>query len=184
VATRKTGSAVVAGTVLALAVTGACNRTDEHAEAASESAGGHRAGLETADASRSAKRHYRLGERAQAPDYAMTVRAVEECKVAAHYRPQKGHIKLGVEVTIQGTGTREVPVNPFYAELIDSSGSPRHTSFGGCTPELPALRVRKGDEARGWITFEVPARAHGLRLQYSPFVVGTGRQILSFDLGR
>jgi hypothetical protein len=184
VATRATSSAVVAGTVLALAVTSACSKTDEQAGASSEPAVGDRDAVEATGASRAAKRYHRLGEPAQTADYVMTVRAVKQCKVAAHYRPQKGHVKLGVEVTIQGSGTREVPVNPFYAELIDSSGSPRHSTFGGCTPELPALRVRKGDEARGWITFEVPARAQGLRLEYSPFVVGTGRQTVRFDLGR
>jgi hypothetical protein len=174
------GSSVVAAG-LTLAVGLGCDQLDElGTDAPAAPATGSRTGPDAA----ARDGYHRIGEQAQADDYAMVVRAVSRCKVAPHHQPPVGHEKLGVEVEIRGSTTREVPVNPFYAELVDDQQVTRYISFGGCQPELPSVRIRKGDVAQGWISYEVPSNAHGLKLHYRPYVVGTGRQTLHFDLGR
>jgi len=125
-----------------------------------------------------------VGQTAESTDYVLTVPNVKECPVEPHLEPKQGNVKLGVEVTIEGTGTREVPVNPFYATVSDSNGNQYKCTFGGCEPPLESSRIRKGDRAQGWITFELPKQATGLTLSYSPFVIGTGKQTVRFELGR
>ena len=55
---------------------------------------------------------------------------------------------------------------------------------GGCEPDLKSVRIGKGEKAKGWVTFEVPEKASGLKLTYNPFIIGTAKQELKFDLGR
>ena len=125
-----------------------------------------------------------VGQTAQSTDYAITLRNVKECPVEPAFKPKQGYIKLGVEVEIEGTGKREVPVNPFYATITDSNGYPYNCTFGGCEPPLENVRIRNGEGAKGWITFEIPQQATGLTLEYSPFVIGTGKQTVRFELKR
>ncbi|MEZ4225313.1 MAG: DUF4352 domain-containing protein [Polyangiaceae bacterium] len=125
-----------------------------------------------------------VGDKATAPDYSMTIDNVKECKVKYYFRPKKGNIKLGVEVTIEGTADKDVAVNPFYAKVTDSEGYSYTSTFGGCDPDLKSVRVSKGEKAKGWITFEVPSKSSGLKLAYNPIIIGSGKQELKFDLGR
>ncbi len=127
---------------------------------------------------------WNVGEKATAPDYAMTIENVKECKVKYYFRAKKGNIKLGVEVNVEGTADKDVAVNPFYAKVTDSEGYSYTSTFGGCTPDLKSVRVGKGEKAKGWVTFEVPKKASGLKLTYNPIIIGAGKQQLKFDLGR
>jgi Domain of unknown function (DUF4352) len=97
------------------------------------------------------------------------------CTVAAPLRPAPGLEKLGVEVKITGLTEREVPVNPFYAELRDETGQRFESSLAGCGPTLPVRRVQRGETASGWLTFDVPQGVRNLQLRYAPIVVGLGR---------
>jgi len=125
-----------------------------------------------------------LGQTAQALDYKLTLTAVKECKVKYYFQPKKGYIKLGAEVSVEGTAERQVPVNPFYAELTDAEGETYASTFAGCEPELKSAQVSIGREARGWISFEIPENARRLKFSYAPFVIGRGKQEVTFDLGR
>ncbi len=127
---------------------------------------------------------WNVGDKATAPDYTMTLENVKECKVKYYFKPKKGNIKLGIEVAVEGTADKDVPVNPFYAKVTDSEGYTYNSTFGGCDPDLKSVRLSKGEKAKGWITFEVPAKAAGLKLSYNPFIIGTTKQELKFDLGR
>ena len=127
---------------------------------------------------------YAIGDRAEAAAYAMTVKHVKECTVEHYFKPRKGNIKLGVEVLIEGTADKQIPVNPFYAKLTDSEGYSYTSTFAGCEPALKSVRVGRSEQAKGWITFELPKKASGLKLLYSPFVIGSGKQDLRFALGR
>jgi hypothetical protein len=127
---------------------------------------------------------YKVGETAKAPDFSMSIENVKECKVPYYFKPKKGNIKLGVEVQIEGTADKDVPVNPFYAKVTDADGYSYTSTFGGCDPELKSVRVNKGEKARGWITFEVPEKGKDLKLTYNPFIISTVKQEVKFDLGR
>jgi hypothetical protein len=129
-------------------------------------------------------RTHAVDETAKAPDFEMKVQSVQECKVDEYHRPRAGNLKLGVQVWIQGTSDREVPVNPFSASLTDSAGNSYNMAFGGCQPGLQSVRLRKGDEASGFVTFEIPKQARGLKLEFRPFVLRTGNEPVRFDLAR
>lgn len=125
---------------------------------------------------------YKVGETAQQPDYSMKVTAVKTCTVPTYCTPAGGNIKLGVEVSVQATATKTVPVNPFYAKVTDSQKVEYTSTFCGCTPELQAVSLQPGQSAGGWITFELPAVATGLMMSYTPFIVGSPGAV-TFDLG-
>lgn len=125
-----------------------------------------------------------VGERAESRDYFMTLVAVTTCEVEPHFHPAPGRIKLGLEVLVEARGQREVPTNPFLATLRDSEAREYQADLAGCTPTLRADRLAHGDQARGFITFEVPSDASGLVMTYAPFVVGVGPEALTFALGR
>ena len=125
-----------------------------------------------------------VGERAESRDYFMTLVAVTPCEVEPHFRPAPGHIKLGLEVLLEARGQSEVPTNPFLATLRDSEAREYRADIAGCTPTLRADRLAHSDQARGFITFEVPSDATGLVMTYAPFVVGVGPEVLTFALGR
>lgn len=114
----------------------------------------------------------------------MTIENVKECKVPYYFKPKKGNIKLGVEVQLEGSADKDVPVNPFYAKVTDGDGYSYTSTFGGCDPELKSVRITKGEKAKGWITFEVPQKASSLKLTYNPFIISTVKQEVKFDLGR
>jgi hypothetical protein len=127
---------------------------------------------------------HKLGETAQGGDYKLTVVTVKECNVKYYFKPKKGNIKLGAEVIIEGTADRQVPVNPFYAKLTDAEGYTYASTFAGCEPDLKSRQVGKGEQSRGWVSFEIPEKSTGLKLSYAPFVIGRGKQEIKFDLGR
>jgi hypothetical protein len=124
-----------------------------------------------------------VGDRGDARDYGMTVLGTRPCKLEPHFSPREGNFKLGVEVEIEGRSDREVPVSAFYALLMDAEGNLYRPTLAGCTPSLPSERVREGESVKGFITFELPDAARGLRLSYEPFVLGAGEQRLMFSLG-
>jgi hypothetical protein len=125
-----------------------------------------------------------LGDTGRARDWEMTLLAVKPCEVETYFRPKTGNIKLGVEVEIAGTSDREVPVSAFYAKLVDADGGVHRPTLAGCTPSLSSERVSRGEQVRGFITFELAESVRGLRLSYQPFVVGGSDQIVTFSLGR
>ena len=125
-----------------------------------------------------------IGETAKLPDYALTASDVQECKVPKYFKPKPGNIKLGVRIHIEATGSRQVPVNPFYAKVTDSSGYTYSSVFGGCTPDLKSLRLSSGEKAEGFVTFEIPTTAKGLTLTYMPLIVKSQSQTVVVDLGR
>lgn len=127
---------------------------------------------------------HQVGDKAALPDYRISVVDVKECKSRTYYHPRAGNVWLGVEVAIEATTDKEVRVSPFFARLVDGAGHGHTATFGGCKPELKVSRLAKGDHARGYITFEVPETANGLKLVYDPFVVGGGKQTVAFTIVR
>lgn len=125
-----------------------------------------------------------VGERGVARDYFMTLISVKECRVEPHFKAKPGHLKLGLEVLLEGRTQQEVPTNPFSATLRDDQDREYSADLAGCTPTLRADRITLEKRAHGFITFEIPSDATGLRMKYSPFVMGVGAEELEFSLGR
>jgi hypothetical protein len=130
------------------------------------------------------ERTVRAGEIASTAHYTMSFSSTKECAMAGLFEPREGFIKLGVEVTIQALGPVQVPANPFYATLIDTSNVVYESTLAGCQPALVASQLSEGKRASGWISFDVPAQARGLRLAYAPVLLGGGREEVLLQLGR
>jgi hypothetical protein len=127
----------------------------------------------------------RVGETAQALDYAFTLAETKVCD-RGRIKARPGHLRIGARVEIEAHGDREVPVNPFYARVVDAQrdGYAYTATFGGCEPDLKSSRIGKGERMSGWITFEIPEHARGLELSYSPFIQDRPEQTVTFSLGR
>jgi hypothetical protein len=92
---------------------------------------------------------------------------------------------LTVAVSVEAVGELEVPANPFYAELTDADGRAYRARFRGCEPGLGGPPLRRGERARGLLSFEIPRAARDLRLSYRPRLGTTGEVApLALSLGR
>ena len=109
---------------------------------------------------------YEVGETAVNGAYNLTVVSIAECEGEPAALP--GHLKLQVEVLIEGTGESHTAVSSAFAKLTDAEGHSYSNGAAGCEPELNAAQLRKGEIRRGWLSFELPDRADGLVLSYTP----------------
>ena len=125
-----------------------------------------------------------LGELAEARDYAMSVDSIDDCSVEPPFAPKPDDVQLGGDVVIAGTTANEVPANPFYALLYDEAGGTYESTLAGCEPGLVPRQVTRGEDARGFITFEVPKTAHALTMRYAPLIIGAGPEELRFSVPR
>lgn len=129
-------------------------------------------------------RPHPVGELGHAHDYAMSVESAKDCPMEAPFAPKRGFVKVGLEVSIEGTSSLEVPVNPFYGTLVDAAGETYPSTLAGCEPGLPSVRLVLGQKARGFVTFEIPKAARKLELRYAPVVIGPGVETLRFAVNR
>jgi hypothetical protein len=125
-----------------------------------------------------------VGDTATASDYQITLKSVRECRVEPYLRPTPENLTLGVELLIEGTRERDVPVSPFHAKLQDAEGNSYAATLAGCRPILPSVRVAKGEKVEGWVSFELPRAARDPMLNYEPTIIGSPPQPLRFSLGR
>jgi hypothetical protein len=125
-----------------------------------------------------------VGELGQARDYSMSVDSIKDCPLEPPFAPKRGNSKVGLEISLQGTSDREVPVNVFYATLHDARGDTFSATLAGCEPALPSVRLTRGKTTRGFVTFEIPKSAEKLELHYSPLVIGPGTEELKFAINR
>lgn len=114
----------------------------------------------------------------------MSVDAVRDCHVTERAAPKRGYVRVGLDVTLEGTSAREVPANPYYATLRDASGAVYAGALSGCEPSLPAVRLRRGQKTRGHLNFDVVRTATVLELRYAPPVIGQGTEELRFSVRR
>jgi hypothetical protein len=125
-----------------------------------------------------------VGDTASAADYQLTLVSVRECKVESYLQPKPENLTLGVQIAIEGTRDRDVPVSPFHARLEDADGKTYAATLAGCRPILPSVRVARGERAEGWVSFELPKGAREPKLRYEPVIIGAPAQSLRFSLGR
>jgi hypothetical protein len=129
---------------------------------------------------------YKLGEAAKANDYTLSVDNVQECK-RKWSAPKKGNIFLGVDATVESLGEKQFMASPTHAKVIDSQSltynSLGYASTTNCDPTFKFTQLAKGEKAKGWLIFEVPKGASGLKLSYNPISFGAP-QTVKFDLGR
>jgi hypothetical protein len=129
---------------------------------------------------------YNVGETAEQEDFNLKVSDIKECK-AKYTRPKKGNLLLGVETTIGSKRDRNFYASSSSAKVVDGEGLAHnamgYASTSNCDPTLKGTQLATGEKAKGWLVFEVPKEATGLKLSYSPIVFGES-QTVKFDLGR
>lgn len=118
-----------------------------------------------------------IGERVALPEWALTVLKFESCRTPSFLPVRAGHRRVGALLRIEARSDRfTVPANAFYARLFTADGEEVPPTFGGCEPDLRAAQLEAGEQAEGWVNFEVPEAVGGLELRYAPFVLGIGRR--------
>jgi len=130
---------------------------------------------------------FKVGETAEADNYRLTLISVAECKAKGYTtRPKKGNVYLGAEVLVESKADRTLFVSPVHGKVVDADGITINHKFvykSSCQPKLAAsTRLEKGEKAKGFLTFEVPKEAKGLKLSYTPGLYKA--QTVKFDLGR
>jgi hypothetical protein len=141
----------------------------------------------TATAAPAPAKVFNVGDTATSLDYKITVSQVEECKPKYYFsKPKKGNIWLGVEVTVESTTDKNFFANTGQVKVIDGDGvahNPTYQTTKNCDPKFNGTQLAKGEKAKGWVLFELPSTANGLKLSYNPTLFGPP-QTTKYDLGR
>jgi hypothetical protein len=117
--------------------------------------------------------------------YRLVVDNVRACGTRTKAPDDPAHELWGVEVELEALTVDDLPVNPFYARLIDSSGGSYPSVAGGCEPHLSAPPLSRTERAHGWIAFRVPRARSGFTLVYAPRVGASARPTeVQISLGR
>lgn len=125
-----------------------------------------------------------LGTPAVTPHFRMTAVSVQRCAPSRLHAARAHYYVLGVLVRIEALSHVGIPVNPFYARLVDADGVGYRARLDGCKPALGGPPLAWHRSASGFISFEVPEKASGLELRYAPELPGARGEELDFALGR
>lgn len=88
------------------------------------------------------------------------------------YKAKDGKKLVAVEVIVGNLSDDKINVNPLNASLIDEGGFAYQTELAGVDDQIASLFLDKGERARGWIAFEVPADAKPAGIKYKPSLFG------------
>lgn len=113
----------------------------------------------------------------------MRVSIPEQCALIPEGDLNAHSRRLSVQVTLKASGDVQVPANPYYALLIDSTNAVYEATLGQCNGPLSPTLLEPGQTGQGWITFDIPKRSTGHALMYAPALIGAPREELVFDLG-
>lgn len=120
---------------------------------------------------------YTVGQTAQTSDFEVTLRAVEDPMNTGNEfdTPKAGNRFVGVEFEVKNVGSERQTLSTLLgAELIDSLNRPYDIALAGLDrPQLDG-EVVPGQSRRGWITFEVPADATGLKVRLKGSLTAQG----------
>lgn len=130
---------------------------------------------------------FNVGETATTSDYKLTIENVKECKPGPWLKPTKGNIWLGVEVTLEAVGDKQVFPSQSNMKVVDGEGNVVKQVFAtgskACEPTLGHQALSKGEKTKGWVHYELPTKASGLKFSYQPSAYPP-QPAVKFDLGR
>lgn len=122
-----------------------------------------------------------VGEPQQGSGYELTVVSAEtgvtEIPGDLPMTAEEGKAYAIAELLITNTGSEPVAYNLFYVKLKDAAGFEYTISAFGRQPMFQSGELSPGDVVRGFVTFEVPADATGLVLEYVPISFGDEQRI-------
>ncbi len=112
----------------------------------------------------------KLGTTADNGGYTLSVVAFEPApKLSRFYSATPGYKLVAAEVIVGNNKDDKMSVNPLYAHLVDTRGFVWQVELGGRDGnQLDAGDIGKGEKARGWVAFEIPADAtpDAVRMDY------------------
>jgi hypothetical protein len=125
-----------------------------------------------------------LGTPVRSEHYVIQALAFEPCATGrAEDRTGKTR-RVGVELSIEPTGTVQVPANPYYATLVGADGDVFEATLGGCGAPLGPALPATGEAAQGWVVFEVPSSGRDFTLVYDPELVEVPEREVTIALRR
>ncbi len=92
-------------------------------------------------------------------------------------KPAAGNKFVAVELQVKNTGTKPAALSSLLQfKLRDSTNAQYDVSFTGSKdPKFPEGELTGGTTNRGFVTFEVPQAATGLKFVFDANVFGGGR---------
>jgi hypothetical protein len=140
----------------------------------------------TATAAPASNKVYNVGDTATQIDYKLTVHNVKECKTQWYAKPKKGNLIIGAEVTVESQTDKSFFASSSNFKVTDGEGNAMSSSWASTRDcdQLKATNLNKGEKVKGWITFEVPSKASGLKMSYEHLNFLGPKQNVKFDLGR
>ncbi|MEB2311395.1 MAG: DUF4352 domain-containing protein [Polyangiaceae bacterium] len=185
--TRGGGATAVGCTILIAGALLACKKGSSSSSGPSSTTAATATASAAAAPAAPTDKIYKEGETATATDYKLTLEKVEECKPkSVYFKPKKGTIWLGAQVTIQSTTSKTTYPSSANFKITDGEGVVHNVSYSSsknCDPALSGSQLAQGEKLKGWVIFELPTAASGLKLTYNPISFGQP-QTSKFDLGR
>lgn len=133
------------------------------------------------------ERVFSVGQKATGKGYTLTALRVLECRGREGWRPEPGHVFLGVELEARTTGGNSIAIGHSHAKLLDQHGralsAEPYVKTENCEPLLKYTRVDANQGVKGWVVFSVPSYEHSLELRVLPRAFLHEPPLL-FDLGR
>ncbi len=112
---------------------------------------------------------FKLKDKIQLSDFTIeTFSLVDGGKISGYFQPGKGNKAVSVDVKITGTGESQYITSGDF-KLKDSDDYEYDASYSlEKSPSFSSRNIGKGDNIRGWITFETPTKAKGFKLIFTP----------------
>lgn len=125
-----------------------------------------------------------VGERMEQSGMALTVLSAERITATDDSSVKEGDKFLVLEVLIENTGRDEkMTYSPLYFSVKASNGDEYHVDPFTQGTSLQAGSLSKGDQARGFIVFEIPPTANDFLLAYNPMFGLGGEKEIKINLG-
>jgi hypothetical protein len=167
--------------VIALATAAGGGGGDDDKKTATSSASSDEENSTTEEASdsgnESGEDEHRVGDTAKSSDFELTLLTVEDPMVPTNdfEKPSDGMRFVAVEVEAKNVSDERQTLSTLLgAEIIDSQNQSWDIAIAGTDrPQLDG-EVMPGQSRRGWIAFEVPADATGLKLRLKGSMTAAG----------
>lgn len=116
---------------------------------------------------------YKVGDQIQLGKIILTVNSVETSQGGQYTKPSEGNTWLNTSLTIQNTGTNQEYISTLgQMFILDDQGNQYQVAVTNKALDNPGSTgldgaVVAGAKKTGWVGFEVPKTAKGLKLQYN-----------------
>ncbi len=105
------------------------------------------------------------------PAARLTVENQARCTKQEATTLASGQTPLSIQIELQALTDFGIAANRYYATLVDRDQRRYPAVLDGCEPLFEAPPLAKGETAKGWLNFVVPASVRDFQLSYAPRLV-------------